>query len=126
MYKRQVKRILERCGGSVHGLVHNTGGGVTKCLRVGRNIRYVKDHLPDPDPVFLLIQREAGVEWREMFEDYNMGIGFEVIVDPESAEEVLSVADSFKLGAQVIGRCERGEGEKALIIRSRFGVFRYP
>ncbi|RJS90471.1 phosphoribosylformylglycinamidine cyclo-ligase [Candidatus Bathyarchaeota archaeon] len=126
LYAPVVKRILERCGGAVHGLVHNTGGGVTKCLRVGRNIRYVKDHLPDPDPIFLLIQREAGVEWREMFEDYNMGIGFEVIVDAESAEEVLSVADSFKLGAQVIGRCERGEGEKALIIRSRFGVFRYP
>ncbi len=62
-------------------MVHNTGGGQTKCLRLGRSIRYVKDNLPEPDPIFRLIQGEAKVGWREMYQDFNMGIGFEFIVD---------------------------------------------
>jgi phosphoribosylformylglycinamidine cyclo-ligase len=117
--------VLDRVGDAVHGMVHNTGGGQTKCLRLGSSIRYVKDSLPEPDPIFRLIQREARVEWREMFEDFNMGIGFEFIVKPEAAEEVVSVADSFGIGAQVIGFCERCPPQNELIIRNDYGVFRY-
>ena len=126
LYVPVVKRLLERFREGVHGMVHNTAGGLTKCLRIGKDIHYVKDCLPEPDPIFQLIQREAGVEWREMFEDYNVGIGFEIIIDPESADEVLSTAESFKLGAQVIGRCERAPRGNTLTIRSRLGDLKYP
>ena len=118
--------VLEKVGGAVHGMVHNTGGGQTKCLRVGRNVRYVKHSLPEADPIFGLIQREAEVGWREMYEDFNMGVGFEFIVEPDAAEEVVSVAEGFGVGAQVIGRCERSPGENSLIIDSGFGKFIYP
>jgi len=118
--------VLEKVGGAVHGMVHNTGGGQTKCLRVGRNVRYVKHSLPEADPIFGLIQREAEVGWREMYEDFNMGVGFEFIVEPDAAEEVASVAEGFGVGAQVVGRCERSPGENSLIIDSGFGKFIYP
>jgi len=117
--------VLRKVDEGVHGMVHNTGGGQTKCLRVGHGVKYVKDSLPEPDPIFHLIQREAGVEWREMYQDFNMGVGFEFIVDPGSAEEVRRVADGFGLGAQVIGRCEKGAGDNTLEIHSRFGGFLY-
>ncbi len=118
--------VLEKVGGAVHGMVHNTGGGQTKCLNLGRGVRYVKDSLPDADPIFRLIQREAEVGWREMYEDFNMGVGFEFIVDPEAAEEVVGVAEGFGIGVQVIGRCERSLGENSLIVDSRYGKFAYP
>lgn len=117
--------VLRRVGEGVHGMVHNTGGGQTKCLRVGHNIKYVKDSLPEPDPIFALIQREAGVEWREMYQDFNMGVGFEFIVDPVSAEEVQSVAEGFGLGVRVIGHCEKNAGKAALEIHSPYGDFVY-
>lgn len=120
-----VFKILESCGTSIHSMVHNTGGGLTKCLRIGRGTNYLLDNLPIPDPVFLLIQKESGVSWKEMYEDYNMGIGFEICLDPEAVETALSVADSFKLGASVIGRCEKGIEGNALNVESRFGKFKY-
>jgi len=120
-----VRRIVERVGRKISGLVHNTGGGLTKCLRLGKNILYVKDNLPEPDHIFLLIQRESGVSWREMYEDFNMGIGFEVIVRKEEADDIISVAERFGLGVQVIGRCERGKGKNALVIKSGRGKFLY-
>jgi phosphoribosylformylglycinamidine cyclo-ligase len=117
--------VLEKIGDSVHGMVHNTGGGQTKCLRLGGGTRYLKDSLPEPDPIFALIQREAKVEWREMYEDFNMGVGFEFIVDPGSAEDVLRVVEGFGVGAVVIGRCEEGGAENSLVIESGHGKFSY-
>jgi len=117
--------VLDRVGGAVHGMVHNTGGGVTKCLRLGGGVRYVKDSLPEPDPIFGLIQREGRVGWKEMYEDFNMGVGFEFIVAPEAAEEVVGVAEGFGVGAQVIGRCERSPDGNSLIIESKHGKFVY-
>ena len=117
--------VLDRVGAAVHGMVHNTGGGQTKCLSLGRDIRYVKDALVEPDPVFGLIQGEAGVDWREMYEDFNMGVGFEFIVDSEAVEEVIGTAEGFGIGVQVVGRCGRGEGENSLIIESENGKFSY-
>jgi len=125
LYAPVIRKVLESCGEAVHGMVHNTGGGMTKCLSLGRNIHYVKESPPEPDPVFMLIQKESGAEWKEMYEDYNMGVGFEVIVEPESAEEVLSLADSFKLGAQIIGHCKRSPTGNTLTIKSSFGSFKY-
>ncbi|MEM3713156.1 MAG: AIR synthase related protein, partial [Thermoproteota archaeon] len=59
----------------VKAIVHNTGGGLTKCLKLGRNIKYVKDSLPEPDPIFKLIQNESGEDWRNMYQNFNMGVG---------------------------------------------------
>jgi phosphoribosylformylglycinamidine cyclo-ligase len=117
--------VLDRVGAEVHGMVHNTGGGQTKCLSLGRNIRYIKDSLVEPDPIFGLIQREASVDWREMHEDFNMGVGFEFIVNPEAVEEVIKTAEGFGIEVQVVGRCERGEQGNSLIIESEHGKFSY-
>jgi len=120
-----VSKMLQRCGDGVKALVHNTGGGLTKCLRVGRNVRYIKDSLPVPDPIFLLIKSESGETWRQMCVNFNMGIGFEVIVKPSSVEEVIRISESFNVGASTIGRCERGGGRNSLTVKSDYGKFTY-
>lgn len=117
-------KVFEKHGSMVHGMVHNTGGGNTKCLRLGKGIRYVKE-MPPHDPVFDLIQRESGVEWREMYQDFNMGVGFEFIVDPEAAEDILSVVEGYGVDAQVIGRCEASESGNKLELKSGKGRFEY-
>ena len=121
-----IMRILDKYGEYISGLIHNTGGGQTKCLRIGRNIHYVKDDLFEVDPIFRLIQRESGESWRAMFEDYNMGVGFEIIADREVAEEILSISEGFGLEARIIGRCEKSDGSNKVTIISPFGKFQYP
>ncbi|MEM1563019.1 MAG: AIR synthase related protein, partial [Candidatus Bathyarchaeia archaeon] len=59
LYAPVILKVMERFGEYISGLVHNTGGGLTKCLRIGRNIHYIKDNLFNPDPIFILIQRES-------------------------------------------------------------------
>ena len=116
-------KVLERIDG-VHGMVHNTGGGNTKCLRLGEGIRYVKN-MPMHDPIFDLIQKESGVEWREMYQDFNMGVGFEFIVDPDVAEDVLSVVEGYGVGVSIIGECTKAKAANSLLINSAYGRFEY-
>ncbi|GBL35921.1 hypothetical protein EMGBS15_15160 [Filimonas sp.] len=41
-----VKQIVETYGQSIHGIVHNTGGGQTKCMKyIGGKVRLIKDNL---------------------------------------------------------------------------------
>ncbi len=125
LYAPIAKAVLDEVGEGVHGMVHNTGGGQTKCIRLGKGVRYVKDELPDPDLIFTLIQREGQVEWREMYQDFNMGMGYEFMVASESTEEVLSICEEYGTGAMVIGRCEKAEEGNTLDITSEYGRFRY-
>ena len=117
-------KILDWYGESVHGMVHNTGGGNTKCLRLGRGIKYIKE-MPRHDPIFDLIQHESKVDWREMYQDFNMGIGFEFIVDPDGVEDVLTVIEEYGVGASIIGRCMKSLGENTLVLSSEKGKFEY-
>lgn len=120
-----IHEILEKEGNHVKGIVHNTGGGQTKCLGIGKNIHYVKDKIIDPDPIFRLIKEESGESWRAMFIDYNMGTGFEIILDKDHDQDILDIAEKYELGAKVIGECKKGKGKNKVTIKSRFGNFVY-
>lgn len=120
-----VQGILEEYRPYVRGMVHNTGGGQTKCLGVGEGIRYVKDDPIGADPIFRIIKESSGESWREMYRDYNMGTGFEIIAEEGYAEDILAVAEEFDLEGKVIGRCEKSGGGNELEIKSEFGEFEY-
>jgi len=124
-YAPVVLKILEKYGGDVTGLVHNMGGGLTKCLRVGRNINFVKHDIIEPDPIFKLVQKESKESWKSMFEDFNMGTGFEVIAKPHVQDGILSIPEKFGLGAKVIGRCEKSQGQNMVTVVCPWGKFQY-
>lgn len=109
----------------VKAMVHNTGGGLTKCKHLGQKILYIKDNLPKPEPIFTLIQHESKADWREIYQDLNMGVGFEIIVGKGEEESVIKASEKFGVGAQVIGRCERSTSGNTVLIRSSFGKFKY-
>jgi phosphoribosylformylglycinamidine cyclo-ligase len=105
-------------------MCHNTGGGLAKIKRIGRGIRYVKDNLPELSPIFKLIQREGKISWREMYETFNMGIGLEIIVEKGREDEIIQMAEKYKVTAQVIGKIESTENPaNEVVIKSRHGIF---
>ena len=120
-----VKEVIEKCRENVSGMVHNMGGGLTKGLRIGYNINFVKDNLFEPDPIFHLIQKESGESWEAMFMNYNMGVGFEIIAKPEAEDEIIGISENFGLEAKTIGRCEKSNGKNRVTIKSQWGNFIY-
>ena len=102
-----LKAILENQFDAVHGLIHCSGGGQTKCLKyLPGNMRVVKDNLFAPPMIFNIIQDASQSDDREMYQVFNMGTRLEVYTNKENVDAIISLSKSFGVDAQVIGRVE--------------------
>jgi phosphoribosylformylglycinamidine cyclo-ligase len=88
---------------SVKALMHITGDGLLNVPRVAAETGFVIDDLPAPPPLFGLIEKLGGVSRAEMFEVYNMGIGFCVVVADGDADKTLAILARHGRKAMVIG-----------------------
>jgi phosphoribosylformylglycinamidine cyclo-ligase len=96
---------------AVHGLAHITGGGLTNLLRLGSGVGYeITRPLPAP-PVYELIARHGRVSPAEMWEVFNMGCGFCVIVAADRAHDAAALLESRHPGTAVIGTVTDRAGE---------------
>ena len=102
IYVPEVLEILDQIG-SVKALIHITGDGLLNLPRVAAEVGFIIDDLPSPPPIFDLIEEHAGVERAEMYEVYNMGIGFCVIVAEGDADAALAILKRHQRQAQIIG-----------------------
>lgn len=98
MYLPSIDGLLGRL--EVHGMAHITGGGIPenlpRALRAGLRARVDRRTWEIP-PLFGALQRLGRVSDAEMFDVFNMGIGY-VLAVPAAAEE-----------AWLTGLAERGE-----------------
>ncbi|MBN1418616.1 MAG: phosphoribosylformylglycinamidine cyclo-ligase [Planctomycetes bacterium] len=115
-YAPVVRDLLAGDRASIHGLIHCTGGGQTKCIRFGDGIHYIKDHLFPEPPLFRLIRETTGTGVREMHEVFNMGHRVEAMVPAEAADDALRIAARHGIEARVVGRCEASGGPNRLTI----------
>lgn len=112
-----MKEIFDKHFDAIHGLIHCSGGGQTKCLKyVPENVRIVKDNLFEPPVIFKLIQEASKSDEREMYQVFNMGTRMEIYTTEEAAASIIKVSKSFGVDAQVIGRVERNEKKSLLIM----------
>ena len=120
-----LKKLLENNFEAIHGLIHCSGGGQTKCLKyIPENVRIVKDNLFEPPVIFKLIQEASKSDDREMYQVFNMGTRLEIYTDAEDAEAIILTSKSFGVDAQVIGRVEASD-KKELVIHTANGEINY-
>lgn len=123
-YAPVVQQILHQCRNAISGMIHCSGGAQTKVLHFINQVHVVKDDLFDTPPLFELIQKQSGTSWHEMYKVFNMGHRFEIYADPEAAQEIISIAQSFNIDAKIIGHVLPFDGKK-VTIHSQYGTFEY-
>jgi phosphoribosylformylglycinamidine cyclo-ligase len=104
IYVKQVLSITKEH--TVHGLVDITGGGLRNLLRMRKGLKYIIDDPVAPSPIFGIIQELGGVEEREMYQTFNMSMGFSIILPEDDAEEIVKKHRN----ADIVGRVEKGTG----------------
>ena len=110
-------KMLNEHFSAIHGLVHCSGGGQTKCLKyLPGPMKLVKDNLFTPPPVFELIQQASGADANEMYQVFNMGTRMEIYTTAEQAAPLMELARSYGVAAQVIGRVESSTTKSLEII----------
>ena len=116
-YAPVLKVLLQNEFDKIHGLIHCSGGGQTKCMKyLPGNFRIVKDNLFEAPEIFKIIQQSSGSNNKEMYEVFNMGCRLEIYCAAEDAELMISTAKTFNIDAQVIGRVEAND-KKELVIK---------
>ncbi len=124
-YAPVVLKILEELSDNIHGIIHCSGGGQSKCLHyLPGPMRVVKNNLLPIPPLFNLIQASAGTSWHEMYQVFNMGQRLEVFTDLDSAKAIIQIAANFNIAAQVSGYVEDAV-RKEVVIESDKGSFLY-
>ncbi|MBK7087920.1 MAG: phosphoribosylformylglycinamidine cyclo-ligase [Chitinophagaceae bacterium] len=115
-YAPVLKLLLQNYFDIIHGLIHCSGGGQTKCLKYLHSpFRIIKDNLFAPPPIFKIIQQNSGSSLKEMYEVFNMGCRMELYCNRNNAATIIDIANSFGIDAQIIGRVEAAD-KKQLII----------
>jgi len=106
-YAPLLKQLLQNHFDKIHGLIHCSGGGQTKCMKyLPGNFKIIKDNLFKAPPVFDLLQRNSCASLKEMFEVFNMGCRLELYCHSTDAEIMIEAAQALGIDAQIIGRVE--------------------
>ncbi len=124
-YAPIIKKILSQFSPTqIHGMVHCSGGGQTKILHFIDNLHVIKDNLFPVPPLFQLIQEQSKTDWKEMYQVFNCGHRMEIYLPEAIANDIIEIAESFGVQAQIIGRVEASDAKK-LTIKSEYGLFDY-
>lgn len=123
-YAPVVKKILDQLRPEIHGMVHCSGGALTKVMHFVEGKHIVKDNLLPIPPLFRLIAQQSGTDPAEMYKVFNMGMRLEVYVAPQYADRIIDIAKSFDIDAQIIGHVEDAPANR-LTIQSELGTFEY-
>lgn len=111
-----VKPVLAalRAGLEIHGMAHITGGGLPenlpRCLGEQQSIRVVHQAWPIP-AIFGWLAARGGVALSEMYNTFNMGIGYVLILPPGQVDSLIEHFASHGLLACPIGEVIAGSGE---------------
>ena len=96
----------------VKGVSHITGGGfyenMPRSIKKGLSVKIKKDDVRIL-PIFKLLQKVGGIDERDMFNTFNMGVGMSVVVAKEDVDKALSILKANGQDAYVLGEIVKGD-----------------
>ncbi|MGC9777631.1 MAG: phosphoribosylformylglycinamidine cyclo-ligase [Candidatus Heimdallarchaeota archaeon] len=124
IYVQEVLEMIKEA--KIHGLANITGGSF---LKLGRLLRQAKttvgvklNSMPDPLPIFKLIQKLGNVSTKEMYKTFNMGIGFCVIAPKSEGEKISKICSKYGKKVYKIGSIL---DEKKIILEIQSEIIEY-
>jgi len=104
-----VREILDTLGiVPVKGMANITGGGIKNITRI-KDMKYVIDNPIEPDNVFNKLMDLGKLSYNEMYEIFNMGTGFVLIIDENDKSDFVNIMHN-RVPFKEIGHVENGSG----------------
>ncbi|MBV9201727.1 MAG: phosphoribosylformylglycinamidine cyclo-ligase [Alphaproteobacteria bacterium] len=118
IYVPEILEIMSKIP-AVKALVNITGDGLLNLPRVDARVGFTIDDMPSAPPIFELIQRYGAVSDAEMYQVYNMGIGFCVIVAAADRDAALAILQRHGRRARMIGHVIEDDSKGVYLPRQR-------
>ena len=119
IYVRSIVSLIADYEGElpIHAMAHITGGGlvgnIPRVLPDDCDAAVDKNSWPVND-IFKYLQKAGPVEEQEMFRVFNMGIGYVLIVDKDSAADISAKLKDSGEKVYEIGTITKGTGKVVL------------
>ncbi|MEM0493137.1 MAG: phosphoribosylformylglycinamidine cyclo-ligase, partial [Candidatus Thermoplasmatota archaeon] len=95
----------------VHGLAHITGSGLRNLPRLKENVKYIIDNPLPAQPVFKFLQKYGNIEDKEMYQTFNMGMGFTIITSEKDADKAIRILKRYsEAEVKIVGYVDKGRG----------------
>ena len=105
IYVKTIKSLLKD-GVDITGMCHITGGGffenVPRMLKKDQGVKINVKSFPRPE-IFNFIMETGKIDEKEMYNVFNMGIGFIIAVKPSDVEMVMGKLKDLNESCYVIG-----------------------
>jgi len=109
----------------IGAFIHCSGGAQTKVKHfMDEPVEVIKNNLFPIPPLFDMIQAQSHTDWKEMYQVFNMGHRLEMYLDEKYTKDLIAMAQSMNIDAQIVGEV-KASSEKAVQIDSPQGSFRY-
>ena len=102
IYVRQVLKLIDKF--DVKGMANITGGGLRNLRRLKKGIGFEIEDPMRPNPIFNVMQELGNVTDNEMYQTFNMGMGYCMVVPERESSDVVKAAGK---GAKVVGHAVR-------------------
>ncbi len=106
IYVREILDIMNIV--KIKGMANITGGGIRNLSRM-KDMKYVIDEPIEPHNVFKKLMEMGDLTYQQMFEIFNMGLGFAVVIDEESRLDFINTLRN-RVPFKEIGHVEDGTG----------------
>lgn len=90
----------------IKGMANITGGGFRNLPRM-KDMKYVIEDPIKPQNVFTKLMEMGELSYREMYEIFNMGTGFVLVIDPDSKVDFVNLLRN-RINFKEIGHVENG------------------
>jgi phosphoribosylformylglycinamidine cyclo-ligase len=117
MYVNLALSLMERL--PVKALAHITGDGLLNLRRIQAACGFDIEYLPPPHPVFTLIRQLGEIDLSEMYQVFNMGIGFCVVVPAGAADAAIAIGRDHGLAAWRLGGAVASEERRVRLLPIR-------
>lgn len=111
IYVKSVLSLISKV--KVKGIAHITGGGfienIPRIFPEGIGCEIKTDSYPLP-AIFEIMKEKSGLENRQLYNTFNMGIGMVFCVSPENVDKAIESLTESGEKAYVIGKTVKGKG----------------
>jgi phosphoribosylformylglycinamidine cyclo-ligase len=123
IYVKSVLHLLEIY--KINGMAHITGGGfienIPRMLPEGTGV-VVRENSWPVLPIFNFLQEKGEINQQDMYNIYNMGIGFVLAVEAEDVQAIIQSIEAMGEQAFEIGRVVEGKGIEFVTLQKEAAV----
>src|SRR3989344_2973253 len=98
--------------------INNTGYGLKNFNRIAQKVSFCINNPIRPQEIFELVQKEARYSDKEMYQRFNMGMGFFIIAKKKDAGNILALARKMGEKAQIVGEVRKSDVTQTVLIKN--------